>query len=602
MNEILFRLLDQQKSGSCCDVAFLVSNERVYGHHYILAPMSQLVKHSGTQQCLLTFNFTGIINSHEALQDVIQWFYNEDITDKLCHEKIVDIVTASNLLEERQLTALCIEYLVNKLCLKNVFKTWKAAFDLGLQSLGQLCEWVACERFQDTLINMEETFSVNEEEMRIFHQAGLHARCSSSKWNDFITRWCSSDISRNAIKKDLLKEAEEIERHPQEFATKEKSADASEEILLIEDYEKKQTFLYQEKTDSWVSVNIPNPKFKHVTAIGIKIGNNTNFVLAEMEEERFALVDPLTGEIVNINILPLMSLIKPITGLIVFFTIQNTLYALTDKRLATMKYNIILWSYMPSTGSWKKEAIILDRFGEPCVAIEYIPRGDYGGFIITHTAPSDLQIHEINVARRPMMKRRTSPKDIYIGHPSFPDVDPAPLTLDILGTPDKLYLTNPTNLPFPKHWVYDIREDTWYTDMDIDNLHSGIRSSSTGTLYLEETRREEIFPTMHAFNPFTFEAKEILSMPHICKWASVKPDVQRAPSRLLDRLPEATLKDSVDVLLLDEWQQGRMINKERKRYRLKPLPEKPNEPPRPKSHVITKDMELVYRRLQQNLL
>ena len=612
----LEELLQQQKEGSYCDVVFLVGDQKVYGHRSVLAPLSPLIKHSDrTGDPLLTINFTGLINNHSALREVIQWFYNQDITKSLSYEKIEDFVEASFLLGINNIPAICVEFLVEKLCLRNVFQSWCAAKKIGLNQFSSLCEWIARERFQDTLIEIDETLEIPAADMKMLYTKGLYKKCSEIKWGEFVDRWIAhgQESSRSLLRDDLLQHTSvELEANwlAKEHVKEGFLMEPSEEIFVSEDSIKNEHFIYRPTTDRWVSVYPPNIPHYRVTAVGIKVKQNTRFILAEVRQQEYALIDPFTGALLPVNIFPLLPLIPPVTGLQIFFTIQNRLFAITDRRQSTMKYNIILWEYKTGTQTWNVMSKIIDRFGEACVAIEYIPRDDFGGFIITHTVPSDMTIHRLDVSKKRIVQQKTSPRNVTIGHLYFPGIDPAPLTLDIIGAHDKLYIVNPKLSLIKTCWVYDVNEDRWYPEMKIDTIPTeeddpmqgaAMYSSTSGEVYIPTAQQEDIFPDWYSYNPFTKVKKSIHSMPHITRSSSIKMEVQRAPSKLLDQLPEATLKAYLDVALLDKWQKTRLVNAGRVRFGVEPLPEEPDEPPRPKSHVITPEMEDAYRQLQLNL-
>ena len=596
--------------GRFCDVVFLVGDESVFGHRWVLAPLSPLIQHTDPQGPMMTLNFTGIIKNHMALKYVIPWFYNRDVKSKITHDNIEDIVTTCCLLGVNEICILCVEFLVEKLSLRTIFQTWYAAIQLGLKSLGNLCGWIARERFQDTLMKTNEALSITEDEMKIFYENSLQKSCPSNKWNEFIMKWCDYDSSRVALKDELIISTEQ-EVTGAEGPVEKITGEPSEEIFVVEDSEKREHFIYRPTTDTWVRVAPPDTKLFRITTIGIRSGNNTRLILAELREQEYVLVDTLSGNISRVNTFPLMPLVGPVTGLQIFFTVQNTLYAITDKRGKTMKYMLVLWEYMTRSQSWNMVGKILERFGDPCAAIEYIPRDDFGGFIITHTVPSDMKIHRLDVSKKPILQRKTAPRNVFMQQLSFPGIDPAVLTLDIIGTPDKLYIQNPTMTTRMTFWVYDVNEDKWYPEIKIDTIPSdekdplkgtGMYSSSSGLVYINSTdQEEEVFPTFYSFNPFTREKKPNKSMPHISKTAAIKMEVQRAPTKLLDLLPEATLKDELDAPMLDKWQRIRMINKGRERYGFAAVPEEPGEPPRPRSHVITPEMIQAYRQVQFNL-
>ena len=531
----------------------------------------------------------------------------------MSYEKIEDIVEASFLLGINKIPALCVEFLVEKLCLRNVFKSWSAAIRIGLNQFSSLCEWNARERFQDTLIGMDETLDIPAADMKMLYTKGLYKKCNEIKWGEFVDRWIAHDTSHSDLTGNLLGHITEEKQGLTKSLPTEKMKDyviESEEIFVVEDSIKNDHFIYRPNTDSWKSVYPPNIPHYRVTAVGIKVKQNTRFILAEVQQQEYALVDPFTGDMLPVNIFPLLPLIPPVTGLQIFFTIQNRLFAITDRRQSTMKYSIILWEYKTGSQTWNEMSKIIDRFGEACVAIEYIPRDDFGGFIITHTVPSDMTIHRLDVSKKLIVQRKASPRNVTIKYPIFPGIDPAPLTLDIIGAHDKLYIVNPKLSLIKTFWVYDVNEDRWYPEMKIDTIPTeeddpmqgaAMYSSTSGEVYIPTAQQEDIFSDWYSYNPFRKIKKSIHSMPHISRSSSIKMEVQRAPSKLLDQLPEATLKAYLDEALLDKWQKTRLVNAGRLRIGIAPLPEEPGEPPRPKSHVITPEMEQAYRQLQLNL-
>ena len=305
--DLKMSLLKQRREKQHCDVTLLVGKEKMLAHRCVLAAASEYFSNvfkGDNQETKTDLDLSNSGIEADTLSNVIDFMYGcpFQVTDT----NIKSVIASAKLFQLNEFETSSLRFLLTNLTLQNCLQTWIVAMVYNLENVCHIARSFALSRFHDTLIQSEETFKINVDDMFMLFANGLGKFCNNEKIELFISKYIKYDQkNRQKYEKDLMEVAKvnTCKDKQQEFAS---SVENQVEELLMWQLQK-QYVLYNPAKDVYLKVPNLDKLSRDWSVALLGIGENFEYALINIDSYSGTsrkLFNIFTHETLDIPIVP----------------------------------------------------------------------------------------------------------------------------------------------------------------------------------------------------------------------------------------------------------------------------------------------------------